>query len=335
MTRHRILVTGGAGYIGAVLCPQLLEAGHEITLFDGLFFGREPIAEMESNPDFSLERGDIRDRAALETLFARGGFDRVIHLAAVSNDPSSELDGDITRSVNLDGTRNVMELSQQFGVERLLYASSASVYGLREESQVTEDLELEPLTLYARYKGEGEEILSGLISPDFEGVAVRSATVCGMSPRLRLDLTVNILTQQAICNRKITVFGGSQTRPNVHVRDLCDFYTLLLDAPGVSGEAFNVSHSNATVREIAEIVRGEIDPSIPIEATPTDDNRSYRLDASKAQRQLDWKPSRGIVDAVRELADAFAAGKVPDPMSAKYRNVALMSDDLGFWRSLA
>lgn len=335
VTRHRILVTGGAGYIGSVLCPRLLAEGHAVTVFDGLFFGRDPLAKPLRHSDFSLVEGDIRNRDALGDVFQKGDFDRVIHLAAVSNDPSSELDADITRSVNLDGTRNTMELAYESNVERFLYASSASVYGLRDEESVSEDLELQPLTLYARYKGEGEEILTRLIDERFEGVAVRSATVCGMSPRLRLDLTVNILTYQAICNRKITVFGGTQTRPNVHVDDLVDFYTLLLDAPKASGEAFNVSESNATVRQIAEIVRDEIDPGIEIEATPTDDDRSYRLDAGKAFRELGWKPARGIVDAVRDLARAFAADAVHDPSSSKYRNVALMSEKLDFWRRYA
>ncbi|MEZ4334232.1 MAG: SDR family oxidoreductase [Myxococcota bacterium] len=335
MNRHRILVTGGAGYIGSVLCPRLLAAGHRVWVYDGFFFGRKPVEPLRKNADLTLLEGDIRDRAGLERVFAQQDFDRVIHLAAVSNDPSSELDADITRSVNLDGTRHVMELAKRAGVARLLYASSASVYGLREESRVTEDLELEPLTLYARYKGEGEAILAGLIDDGFEGVSVRSATVCGMSPRLRLDLTVNILTYQAICRKKISVFGGSQVRPNVHVADLAEFYALLLDAPGVSGEAFNVSESNATVGEIAQIVRREIDPAIPIEVIPTDDNRSYRLDSTKVTRVLGWKPSRGIVDAVRDLAEAFAAGRVPDPDSAQYRNVARMSANLDFWRRFA
>ncbi len=335
MNRHHILVTGGAGYIGSVLCPRLVEEGHRVCVFDGFFFGRNTVSHLLQKPGFTLVEGDIRDRRQLERVFGANAFDRVIHLAAVSNDPSSELDPDITRSVNLDGTRNVMELARRAGVQRFLYASSASVYGLREEDRVTEDLDLQPLTLYARYKGEGEELLSGLVGREFEGVSVRSATVCGMSPRLRLDLTVNILTHQAICRRKISVFGGDQVRPNVHIRDLVDFYTLLLDAPGVSGEAFNVSESNATVREIAAIVRDEIGADIPIEITPTNDNRSYRLDASKVTRQLGWKPGRGIVDAVRELAAAFDAGQVPEPESSRYRNVALMAENLDFWRHRA
>jgi len=333
MSRHRILVTGGAGYIGSVLCPHLLEQGHALTVYDSFFFGRDTLASISDHPELGLIEGDIRDRTAVEAAFAADEFDRVIHLAAVSNDPSSELDADITRTVNLDGTRNVMELAHAAGVGRFLYASSASVYGLRDEEVVSEDLELEPLTLYARYKGEGEEILADLSHDAFETVAVRSATVCGLSPRLRLDLTVNILTYQAICNRQITVFGGTQTRPNVHVADLVDFYTLLLDAPNVSGEAFNVCCGNATVSEIAQIVRDEIDPTISIETTPTDDDRSYRLDGRKAEQLLDWKPSRGLVDAVRDLAAAFDAGEVPEPDSDRYRNVALMSGALDFWRS--
>lgn len=332
MPRHRILVTGGAGYIGSVLCPKLLAAGHAVTVLDGLFFGKEPLAPLFGEPGFQLVQADIRDASALRSAFTAERFDRVIHLAAVSNDPCSELDPAITRSINLDGTRQVMRLARQADVGRFLYASSASVYGLRNDPAVTEDLDLQPLTLYARCKGEGENILSGLIDGSFEGVSIRSATVCGMSPRLRLDLTVNILTYQALCKRRITVFGGDQMRPNVHIDDLTDFYVRLLDAPAVSGEAFNVSHSNETVHEIAEIVRHEIDPEIPIEITPTEDKRSYHLDASKALQRLGFKPSRSIADAVRDLRAAFAAGHVPRSESPRYRNLAWMSKDLQTWR---
>jgi nucleoside-diphosphate-sugar epimerase len=328
---HRVLVTGGAGYLGSVLCPKLLDAGHRVTVLDCLFFGREPVAALLSRPGFEVLEGDIRDETLVERTLASGSFDRVIHLAAISNDPSSELDPAITRSVNLDATAHLMKTSRAAGVERLVFASSASVYGIKEDPDVHESLPLEPITLYARYKAEGEAILRGLIGPGFEGVAVRAATVCGYSPRLRLDLTVNILTYQAVCEGRIRVFGGSQLRPNVHVEDLTDFYVQILDAPGVSGASYNVSHSNASVREIAEIVRARVDPALPIETVPTDDLRSYHLSSEKARRELGFVPRRPLDSAVDDLAAALRDGRVGDPASPRYRNVALMQQDLGLW----
>jgi nucleoside-diphosphate-sugar epimerase len=330
--KHRVLVTGGAGYLGSLLCPKLLAAGHEVTVLDGLFFGREPIAPLLADPHFRLVEGDIRDRALVERTLGEGGFDRVIHLAAISNDPSSDLDEEITRGVNLTATRHVMETARSAGVSRLLFASSASVYGIKNEPDVHEGLPLEPITIYARCKAEGEAALDGLLRPGFEGVAIRAATVCGWSPRLRLDLTVNILTFQAVCQRKIRVFGGSQLRPNVHIEDLTDLYVLMLDAPGVNGARYNVCRSNTSVRELAEMVRAEVDPQTPIETVPTNDLRSYHLSGARLARDLGFVPSRPLEQAVDGLVEAFRAGRVPEPESTRYRNVAHMQRDLAFWK---
>lgn len=327
-----ILVTGGAGYIGSVLVPELLERGRSVTVLDCFLFGRESLARVLDHPRLTLVEADLRDHGRVRDVVRRGGFSAVVHLAAISNDPSSELDPELTRAVNRDALENLFLESRRAGIPRLLYASSASVYGLKDEPDVNEDLPLEPLTLYARYKAEGEDILNDLVDEDFCGVSVRSATVAGYSPRLRLDLTINILTQHALTRGEIRVFGGDQERPNIHIRDLADFYTALLDAPRevVSGQAFNVSRENSTVMDLALMIRGEIDPELPIVTVPTDDKRSYRLSAEKVAQALGYRPSRPLVDAVRELRDAFAEGLVADPSDPIYRNVELMKRRLDF-----
>jgi nucleoside-diphosphate-sugar epimerase len=329
---HRVLVTGGAGYIGSVLCPKLLAAGHAVCVLDLLFFGLDPIEPLLARPGFTLIEGDIRDRRLVERTLGDGAFDRVVHLAAISNDPSSELDEGITLGVNLDATCHLMETARQAGVGRFLFASSASVYGIKDEPDVHEGLALEPITLYARCKAEGEAALDRLLRPGFEGVSLRAATVCGDSPRLRLDLTVNILTCQAVCEGRIRVFGGSQLRPNLHIEDLTDLYVRMLDAPCVSGARYNVCRANASVRELAEMVRGRVDPRIPIEAVPTSDLRSYHLSGARLARELGFQPARGLEQAVDEVSAALRSGRVTDPQSSRYRNVAHMQRNLAFWR---
>jgi nucleoside-diphosphate-sugar epimerase len=329
---HRVLVTGGAGYIGSVLCPKLLAAGHDVTVLDLLFFGNDPIEALRGRPGFEVIEGDIRDRRLVERTLGEGGFDRVVHLAAISNDPSSELDEEITLGVNLDATRHLMERARHAGVGRFVFASSASVYGIKDEPDVHEGLPLEPITLYARCKAEGEAALDRLLGGGFEGVSLRAATVCGYSPRLRLDLTVNILTYQAVCEGRIRVFGGSQLRPNVHVEDLADLYVAILDAPCANGARYNVCRSNASVRELAEMVRRTVDPRTPIEAVPTEDLRSYHLSGARLARDLGVTPGRALEQAVDELASALRSGRVADPKGSQYRNVAHMQRDLAFWK---
>lgn len=322
-----ILVTGGAGYIGSVLVPKLLEQGHSVTVLDCFFFGQASLAPVHNHPHLRLIEADIRDHEQITRVLSRGDFSSVIHLAAISNDPSSEIDPELTRAVNRDALEHLFVKTKEAGVPRMIYASSASVYGLKEDPDVTEDLPLEPLTLYARYKAEGEEILNGLVDDDFCGVSVRAATVCGYSPRLRLDLTINILTEHAINRGQIRVFGGTQQRPNIHVRDLTDFYVSLVTAPSdrINGQAFNVTRENSTVMGLAEMIRAEIDPELLIETVPTDDNRSYRLSGEKVARVLGYHPAVPLAEAVRELRSAFREGRITDPSDPVYRNVELMN----------
>lgn len=337
MAAQRVLVTGGAGYLGAVLVPKLLSDGHGVTVYDCFLFGDKPLASVAGHERLTLIRGDIRDTSRMRKTLEPVGFDAVIHLAAISNDPSSDLDPELTRSVNRVALEEVMTAAKTFGVRRFLYASSASVYGIQDTPDVTEDLPLEPITLYARYKAEGEQVLWGLIGDDFVGVAVRAATVCGYSPRLRLDLTVNILTTHAVKNGRIRVFGGSQKRPNIHIEDLTDFYVALLDAPAekVQGQAFNVCAENASVMSLAQRVQAIVEPRVPIEVEPTDDLRSYHLSGGKLRDVLGLVPRHGIDEAVRELAAAHRDGRIGDHERSIYRNVAFMKEHPEFWTRLA
>ena len=327
-----VLVTGGAGYIGSVLVPKLLGSGHQVTVLDALWFGSSGLAAHRDREHLRVLEGDIRDAEAVDG--ALGGVDAVIHLAAISNDPCSDLDADLTRSVNLEALDHVMRSSKAHGVRRFLYASSASVYGIKQTADVVEDLPLEPITLYARYKAEGEGILATLVDDDFVGVSVRAATVCGWSPRLRLDLTINILTSHAVTNGRIRVFGGDQMRPNIHIEDLTDLYVALLDAPAdkVNGQAFNVSSRNASVMQLAQMIRGVIDPAIPIDIVDTVDHRSYHLSAAKAAEVLGFRPQHHLEDAVEGLKVAFQDGRITDPGDVLYRNVAWMKENPGRWR---
>jgi nucleoside-diphosphate-sugar epimerase len=337
MSHKEILVTGGAGYIGAVLVPELLDEGHQVTVFDAFLYGTDPSSDPIAHERCKRLRGDIRDFDMVDTVLARGGFDAVVHLAAISNDPSSELDHEVTETVNLRAVDHLMRAAKKHGVGRFLYASSASVYGIKDDENVTEELPLDPITIYAKCKAEGEKVLNSLVDDSFVGVSVRSATVCGYSPRLRLDLTINLLTDQALTDRRIRVFGGAQMRPNVHIRDLTAFYRMLLTAPAdkISGRAFNVSRENASVMALAEMIRDELDPSLPIDTVPSDDPRSYHLSADRAREELGFEPRHDLVTAVRELRDAYQSGRVSDSRSSIYRNVAWMKARPDLWRSAA
>jgi nucleoside-diphosphate-sugar epimerase len=238
------------------------------------------------------------------------------------------LNPELGKSINFDAFRPLVVASREHGVRRFVFASSSSVYGVKEEDRVTEDLPPAPLTDYSRYKAECENILWEFQSSDFTCVTLRPATVCGYSPRLRLDLTVNILTNHAFQNRRIRVFGGSQYRPNIHIDDVTDCYVRILQLPAdaVAGKTWNVGYDNFTVREIADQVRDTLgDDGIEIVTEPTDDLRSYRVDSERIGRDIGFRPQKTVRDAIRDLAAAFRAGKVPDSMSdPRYYNIKTM-----------
>jgi nucleoside-diphosphate-sugar epimerase len=257
------------------------------------------------------------------------GCDAVIHLACISNDPSFDLDPGLGRSINFDCFRPLVQASRDAGARRFIYASSSSVYGIKDEPNVHEDLPLKPLTDYSKYKAMCEDVLSEEREPGFTTVILRPATVCGYAPRLRLDLTVNILTNLAINNGRITVFGGDQLRPNIHIEDMTDLYILLLAAPDVAvdGKVWNAGYHNLKVMEIAERVREKIGSNVEIVVTPTDDHRSYQVSSERIRRDLGFLARRSVEDAVVDLREAFTAGKVPNSMTDdRYYNIKRMQN---------
>ena len=320
---HRtVYVTGGAGYVGSALVPALLQAGYKVKVLDLFMYGDDVL---DAHPRLEMIKGDMRDRKLLERTVP--GCDSVIHLACISNDPSFELDPGLGKSINYDAFIDLVKVSKDNGVKRFIYASSSSVYGIKPDQNVTEDLPLEPLTDYSKYKAMCEEVLMKERTPGFTVLTVRPSTVCGYSRRLRLDVVVNILTNNAVNTRKIKVFGGEQMRPNLHIDDMVRLYleSLEWDAARIDGKVYNVGYHNFKVREIAETVRKVVGPDIEIITTPTDDNRSYHVSSERIMKDLGFAARRSIEDAVRDLQNAFKANLIPNSMTDdRYYNIKRM-----------
>lgn len=310
---QNVLVTGGAGYVGHVLVPRLLAAGHNVTVYDMLYYG----ARFPNVPELTVIQGDIRDTAKLAE--AMKGQDAVLHLACISNDASFELDEKLSETVNYDCFAPMVKAAKDAGVKRFVYASSSSVYGVSDSPDVTEEHPLVPLTLYNKFKGLCEPELWKFMADDFTCVVIRPATICGYSPRTRLDLSVNILTNHAVNTGEIKVFGGAQMRPNLHVEDMVDAYLLMLEAPHekIHGEIFNIGFQNHSIADIAQIVKRVVEEEMPekgeikITTTLSNDTRSYHVNSDKVRRVLGFEPKRNIEDAVRDLTRAFRNHLLP------------------------
>lgn len=316
----KVLITGGAGYVGTVLTSKLLYNFHKVRIFDLMLYGNE----FAGNPDVESIRGDIRDGEAVAR--ALDGIDTVIHLACISNDPSFELNPALGRSINLTAFSPLVKAAKSAGVRRFINASSSSVYGVSDEPEVTENTKCKPLTDYSQFKLLCEDILNNHSSTDFETVSVRSATVCGYSPRQRLDVIVNILTNQAYFKREMLLMGGTQLRPNIDINDIADFYAALINADSkiINGQTFNYGYENYSLEELAQLVASCFSNEIKITKKKTDDLRSYHISSDKAKAAGFW-PKRTIQNSVTQLIVAFKTGLLIDTFdNPKYYNIKMM-----------
>lgn len=324
----KIFITGGAGYIGSLLVPFLLEKGHIIKVYDTLFFGSD---YFKKNDNLIIIKGDIRDIQKLKKEC--DGYDIFLHLACISNDASYVLDENLSKSINFDAFEPMVKAAKESHIERFIYASTSSVYGISDEKDVKEDHPLVPLTLYNKFKGLCEPILLENTNNNFEGVIFRPATVCGYAPRLRLDLSVNILTNHAYNKNKITVFGGDQLRPNLNIKDYCLAVELLINSETdkVKDQIFNIGYENMSILKIAELVqkvfKRKYAKDIEIVRTSSDDNRSYHINSDKVKNYLGFQPKFTITDAIESILDAFEKDKIKDSFENDiYFNVKRMQN---------
>jgi nucleoside-diphosphate-sugar epimerase len=295
----RIVVTGACGYKGTVLVPKLLARGHEVVAFDIMWFGNH----LKPHPKLKVVKGDVRE---IDTI-GLDGIDVIVHLSSIANDPCGDLDPKLTWEVSALATMQLADKAVRKGVKHFIYASSGSVYGIKDELQVTEDLELKPISEYNKTKMVAERVLLSYAN-DMVVQIIRPATVCGYSPRMRLDVSVNMLTMQALAKRKITVFGGQQTRPNIHIDDITDVYAFMLDHPEHQG-VYNAGFENISIMDIARQVTTYAKAEITV--TESNDPRSYRVNSDKLLA-TGFRPKKTVGHAIREIIEKYHSGELKD-----------------------
>lgn len=295
----KILVTGACGYKGNVLVPKLLAAGHSVRAFDIMWFGND----LPTHPKLEVVQGDVRviDDIPLD------GIDTIVHLSSIANDPAGDLDPKLTWEVSALATMQLADRAVRRGIKHFIYASSGSVYGLKDEPQVTEDLSLVPLSEYNKTKMVAERVVLSY-AEQMTIQVVRPATVCGLSPRMRLDVSVNMLTMQALTRGEITVLGGDQTRPNIHIDDITDLYLFLINRPDIVG-VYNAGFENLSIREIAEMACAKARAKIIV--LPSNDPRSYRVNSDKLLA-TGFRPKKTVATAIDEICAAYHAGRLKD-----------------------
>ena len=331
MLKHNLLITGGSGYVGTRLINILLrrENINKIINYDVSFYGDN---HLPNNKKLVYCKKDIRDKASFQDAIRENNINTVIHLACISNDPTFELNSDISKQINFDCFENLVSVSKASGVINFIYASTCSVYGVSETPDVNEESPLVPITDYNKYKAECEPILKKYIDNNFSGVIIRPATVCGYSEKMRFDLTVNILTNYAYNKGFIKVFGGEQYRPNIHIDDMCNLYLLLLntDLNKINGEIFNAGHQNLKVIEIAnkvkKITEKLTDKNIEIRVEKSNDIRSYQINSDKIQQKLDYKFNKSVEDAITDLIMNFKNNNIIDSFNPKWQNLSILKN---------
>ncbi len=320
----KILITGGGGYVGAQLVPLLLKKGYNVGVLDIFIYGERVL---EPHKNLTLIKGDIRNREILNNIFPN--YDTILHLACISNDPSFELNPDLGKSINLDSFQPMIKIAIDSGIKKFIYASSSSVYGVKKEPNVTEEMKLEPLTDYSKYKAQCEEILQKYTSDSFHTCTIRPATVCGYSPRQRLDVVVNILSTLAFYKGEIKILGGKQLRPNINILDMCDLYLKIIEADSslINGKIYNAGYQNHTVLEIANMIKSRLNKNITLNIEASNDNRSYHICSDKIFNELNFSNKFSIENAIDSLYDAFKHNKLVDPLNNElYYNIKRMQN---------
>lgn len=316
----KICVTGGAGYIGSKLVPALLEKGYKVVVLDLYLYGKN----LKKHPNLTEIKGDIRDLSIVDKAIS--GCDSVIHLASISNDPSFDLDPSLGKSINFDSFGPFVKLCKRRKTRRFIFASSSSVYGIKPNQDVVENIPLDPITDYAKYKAKCEKVLFSHMDDNFVCTALRPSTVCGYAPRQRLDIVVNILTNFAYHKDEILVLGGQQMRPSIHIDDMVRAYLTILEAKQevIQGQSFNIGFENYRVIDLAKLVQKHISKAT-IKIVPSNDQRSYHINSDKFKEVLSFSPIFTVEDAIKDLISAFKQKKLPNPLSdIKYFNVQLM-----------
>ncbi len=324
LSNKKIFIAGGGGYVGAELSKFLANLGCKVTVYDLFIYGDDVIP---NHKNIKKIKGDIRDKILLKE--AMQNHSDLIHLACISNDPSFELDPQLGKSINLNSFRPFVEIALQSKIKTFVYASSSSVYGIKDEQNVTEDMSLEPLTDYSLFKSECEKILFEYSSDEFVTTVIRPATVCGYSSRQRLDVIVNILTNHAYNNNKIKIFGGSQLRPNIHIKDMINCYLTVINSKNIikNKKIYNAGYQNQSVSDIANIVKNSFNKKIELETVETDDNRSYHISSQRIKKELGFEAKYNIKNAVEDLIFAFDNGFLPNSMNdKKYFNIKTMQE---------
>lgn len=293
----RICILGGCGYVGTVLTDILLKYNNVIKVIDIQWFGNR----LQKHKNLTVVKKDIRNITSKDFQ----SFDTIIHLANIANDPTVELQPNLSWDVNVVTMIKVLDSASKAGIKRFIYSSSGSVYGVKKEKRVTEDLSLNPISIYNKTKIVAEKILLNY-SNNFDTICIRPATVCGYSPKMRLDLTVNLLTFQALNNKLIKVFGGQQVRPNIHIKDLCEIFRIATSKKIKSG-VYNAGFENVKVIDIARKIKKIIPCKIKIFSS--NDPRSYRQDSTKILK-IGFKPSYNIDFAINEIKERFSDGSL-------------------------
>jgi len=309
----KILVTGACGYKGTVLVPKILSAGHEVVAIDTMWFGNY----LKPHPKLTIHQIDVRDTDQIDL----NGIDAIIHLSSIANDPCGDLDPKLTWEVSALATMQLADNAVRAGVGRFIFASSGSVYGVKEEEHVTEDLKLNPISEYNKTKMVSERVLLSY-RDDMVVQVIRPATVCGYSPRMRLDVSVNLLTMQALTKGRITVFGGAQTRPNIHIDDICDVYLYMLDHPEFQG-VFNAGFENISILDIAHRVANHVPAEVVV--TESNDPRSYRVNSDKLLA-TGYRPKKTVEHAILDVIEKFRSGELKD--EDEYYNLKWMQREV-------